>query len=163
MLLLQSWNLQTSWKLFSIIVIMCNVHCETLLCIFKVYRTVIHSLTFGTSQIITIILNNLQIVHMSQLCQILSKVSRTYDAHFISRNNIANNKFSRLKKSLNIGLNLQSTYQPCNKCLFNTEKKFGCRKQKLDSHNRTIVTKTQFLVFGNKPFFRKKIFFSLKD
>ena len=148
MLLLQSWNLQTSWKLFSIIVIMCNVHCETLLCIFKVYRTVIHSLTFGTSQIITIILNNLQIVHMSQLCQILSKVSRTFEAK---------------KKLVYIRLNLQSTYQPCNKCLFNTEKKFGCRKQKLDSHNRTIVTKTQFLVFGNKPFFRKKIFFSLKD
>ena len=36
-----------------------------------------HSLTFFTSQIITIILNNLQLVHISQLCSKLNKLSRT--------------------------------------------------------------------------------------
>ena len=45
-----------------------NIHCETLIYIFKVYRTVVWSSTFGTLQIITIILYNLQLVYMSQLC-----------------------------------------------------------------------------------------------
>ena len=45
-----------------------DVYYETLLYIFEAYRTELHSLTFGTSQIITIILNNLKLVHMSQLC-----------------------------------------------------------------------------------------------
>ena len=42
-------------KLFNIIVIICDVHFEILLNIFKVYQAVIHSLKFDTSQIITII------------------------------------------------------------------------------------------------------------
>ena len=53
--------------LFNIIVINCSVHFEISLYIFEVYRTVMHLLTFGTSQIITIISNNLKLVHMSQL------------------------------------------------------------------------------------------------
>ena len=43
-------------------------HFETVIYIFIAYRTVMHSLTFGTPQIITIILNNLQFVHVSQRC-----------------------------------------------------------------------------------------------
>ena len=36
-----------NWRLFNIIVIICNLHFETLLHIFKIFRTVMHSLTFG--------------------------------------------------------------------------------------------------------------------
>ena len=64
----QSWDILTSWRLFNIIVIICALHFETLFYIFQIYRTVMHFLTFGGSEIITMILNNLQLVNMSQLC-----------------------------------------------------------------------------------------------
>ena len=43
------------YRLFDIILIIFNVYFETLLYIFKVYRTVMHSLTFAMSQILTIL------------------------------------------------------------------------------------------------------------
>ena len=46
--------------LILILVITCDLHSEILLYFFKNYRTVLHSLKFRTSQIITIILNSLQ-------------------------------------------------------------------------------------------------------
>ena len=55
-------------KLLNIIVIICDVHFVTFFYIFKVHRTVMDFLTFGMSQIITIILNGLQLVNMSQFC-----------------------------------------------------------------------------------------------
>ena len=45
----------------------CFIHFETLIYIFEMYRTVMHSLKFSRSQIITIILNNLQLLHVPQL------------------------------------------------------------------------------------------------
>ena len=56
----QNWEKWTNWKIFSIIVIICDRHFETLLYIFKNYLTVMHSLIFGGSQIITIIFKNFQ-------------------------------------------------------------------------------------------------------
>ena len=55
----QSWNISPSWRLFNTIIIIYDVKFETLIYIFKDYRTIIHSLKFGTSRIITKILNNL--------------------------------------------------------------------------------------------------------
>ena len=48
-------NYLTLQILFNIIVIICEVQFESLLYIFKVYQTVMHSLRFGTLQIIIII------------------------------------------------------------------------------------------------------------
>ena len=57
--LIPIWN---SYLLLQIL----DVHFETLLYILKVCPTVMCSLTFDTSQTITMILNNLQLVYMSQ-------------------------------------------------------------------------------------------------
>ena len=67
-LLIKVWDIWASWSLFNIIVIICDIYFETFLYIFKVYRTLMHFLTFGTPQIITIMLNNLQLVYVFQLC-----------------------------------------------------------------------------------------------
>ena len=58
----QSWDTWT--RLFNIIVIICGIHVQVI----KVYEIVMHSSSFDMSQIITIILNNLQLIRMSQLC-----------------------------------------------------------------------------------------------
>ena len=63
----QSWDIWTSWRLFNIIVIICDVHFEILLYIFEVFRTVMHYSAYFTSKMIRIILNNLQLVHLSKL------------------------------------------------------------------------------------------------
>ena len=75
----QSWDIWTSWRLFNIIVIICDIDFETLLYISKLYRTLVHFLTFGTSQIITIISNNHQLVYMSQFS---SKVEWSFFNYF---------------------------------------------------------------------------------
>ena len=95
----QNWNIWTSWRLFNNLIIS-DVYFETLLYIFKLYRTVMHSLIFGSLQIIAIILNNIQLVLMSQLCQKLSKVSQTiflYVKNKIEKN--INAKFFKISKT----------------------------------------------------------------